>query len=52
MGFKQRGLLGDVPIYIGGLSTKMTEIYDRYADSVPRLLPNISLLHSRLALTS
>ena len=46
MGFKQRGLLGDVPIYIGGLSTKMTEIYDRYADSVPRLLPNISLLHS------
>lgn len=46
MGFKQRGLLGDVPIYIGGLSTKMTEIYDRYASSTPRLLPNISLLHA------
>ena len=44
--FKQRGLLGDVPIYIGGLSTKMTEIYDRYADSTPRLLPGISLLHT------
>ncbi len=44
--FKQRGLLGDVPIYIGGLSTKMTEIYDRFADSAPRLLPGISLLHS------
>ena len=44
--FKQRGLLGDVPIYIGGLSTKMTEIYDRFADSTPRLLPGISLLHS------
>ena len=46
MQFKQRGLLGDVPIYIGGLSTKMTEIYDRYADSTPRLLAGISLLHS------
>ena len=46
MQFKQRGLMGDVPIYIGGLSTKMTEIYDRYAASAPRRLPNISLLHS------
>ena len=46
MNFKAKGLLGDVPIYIGGLSTKMTEIYDRYAASVPRLLPNISLLHA------
>ena len=46
LNFKQRGLLGDVPIYIGGLSTKMTEIYDRYASSTPRKLPNVSLLHS------
>lgn len=46
LNFKQRGLLGDVPIYIGGLSTKMTEIYDRYASSTPRKLPNVSLLHA------
>ena len=44
--FKQAGLLGDVPIYIGGLSTKMTEIYDKFASSTPRLLPGISLLHA------
>ncbi len=44
MRFKQAGLLGDVPIYIGGLSTKMTEIYDKFAASTPRLLPGISLL--------
>ncbi len=46
MRFKQAGLLGDVPIYIGGLSTKMTEIYDKFASSTPRLLPGISLLHT------
>ena len=39
--FKQQGLLGDVPIYIGGLSTKMTEIYDRFAGSTPRRLPGV-----------
>ena len=44
--FKQKGLLGDVPIYIGGLGTKMTEVYDRYASSAPRLLPGLSLLHT------
>ncbi len=46
LGFKQRGLLGEVPIYIGGLSTKMTEAYDRFANGVPRRLPGVSLLHS------
>ena len=44
--FKQKGLLGDVPIYIGGLGTKMTEVYDRFASSAPRLLPGLSLLHT------
>jgi Cft2 family RNA processing exonuclease len=44
--YKQRGLLGDVPVYIGGLSTKMTEIYDRFAGSTPRRLQGLSLLHS------
>ena len=43
---KQRGLLGEVPIYIGGLGTKMTEIYDKFAASSPRLLPGLSLLDS------
>jgi Cft2 family RNA processing exonuclease len=46
MQFKQRGLLGEVPIYIGGLSTKMTEIYDRFTSSVPRRLPGLSLLNT------
>jgi Cft2 family RNA processing exonuclease len=44
--YKQRGLLGDVPVYIGGLSTKMTEVYDRFAASTPRRLQGLSLLHS------
>ena len=29
--FRRAKLLGDVPVYIGGLSIKMTEIYDRRA---------------------
>ena len=29
--FKRSQLISDVPIYIGGLSSKMTEIYDRRA---------------------
>lgn len=47
MGFRQKGLLSpDVPIYIGGLGTKMTETYDRFArgSSAPRRLPGVSLL--------
>ena len=41
---KEKGLLGEVPIYISGLGAKMTEIYDKYASSSPRLLPKVSLL--------
>ncbi len=47
LGFRQRGLLSpSVPIYIGGLGTKMTEIYDRFARgaSAPRRLPGVHLL--------
>ena len=44
--YKQQKLLGDVPVYIGGLSTKMTEVYDRFAASTPRRLQGLSLLHS------
>ena len=43
---KEKGLLGDVPIYIGGLGAKMSEIYDKFAASSPRLLPGVSLLHA------
>ncbi|MBV9127881.1 MAG: MBL fold metallo-hydrolase [Verrucomicrobia bacterium] len=47
--FRRRGLLDpEVPIYIGGLSTKMTEIYDSFARAgeavAPRKLPGIGLL--------
>lgn len=41
--FKRNRLIGDVPIYIGGLSSKMTEIYDRRANQSPRVLPRLQL---------
>jgi Cft2 family RNA processing exonuclease len=36
--------LGDCPIYIGGLSSKMTEIYDRRANMSRRQLPRVQLM--------
>ena len=36
--------LGEFPVYIGGLSVKMTEIYDRRALTSRRLLPRLQLL--------
>ena len=42
--FKREQLLDDVPIYIGGLSSKMTEIYDRRANMNRRMLPRLQLL--------
>jgi Cft2 family RNA processing exonuclease len=41
--FKRQKLLGDFPIYIGGLSAKMTEIYDRRANRAARVLPRLQL---------
>src|SRR6476659_7380122 len=41
--FKRAKLIEDVPIYIGGLSSKMTEIYDRRANTSPRVLPRLQL---------
>ncbi len=41
--FKKRGLIPDVPIYFGGLSSKITAIYDKLADSTPRLMPGYRL---------
>ncbi|MGI8890558.1 MAG: MBL fold metallo-hydrolase [Chthoniobacterales bacterium] len=41
--FKRAKLIDDVPIYIGGLSSKMTEIYDRRANQTARVLPRLQL---------
>jgi Cft2 family RNA processing exonuclease len=42
--FRRQKLLGEFPIYIGGLSVKMTEIYDRRALTTRRLLPRLQLM--------
>jgi predicted metal-dependent RNase len=42
--FRRVKLLNEFPLYIGGLSTKMTEIYDRRALTTRRLLPRLQLL--------
>ncbi|CAN5573209.1 MBL fold metallo-hydrolase [soil metagenome] len=41
--FKRAKMIEDVPIYIGGLSSKMTEIYDRRANHTRRVLPRLQL---------
>jgi len=41
---KEEGSLPDVPMTIGGLSTKMTAIYDRYAENPNRKRPNFRIL--------
>ena len=42
--FRREKLLGDFPLYIGGLSTGMTEIYDERSGSTRRQLPRVQLL--------
>ncbi len=42
--FRREKLLGEFPVYIGGLSVKMTEIYDRRALTTRRVLPRLQLL--------
>jgi len=42
--FRREKLLGNFPVYIGGLSAKMTEIYDRRAHKTPRQWPRLQLL--------
>lgn len=42
--FKRANLLQDCPIYIGGLSAKMTEIYDARSGMSRRQLPRLELL--------
>ena len=43
--FKAEGLIPEhTPVFIGGLSTKMTMIYDSFADSTRRHRPNFEIL--------
>lgn len=42
--FRRRDLLRDVPVYIGGLSTKLTEIFDRLSHETARSQPELKLL--------
>ncbi len=39
------GQLASVPIYIGGLSTKLTTIYDSHCEDLQRQYPELQLLH-------
>ena len=42
--FRREKLLGEFPVYIGGLSVKISEIYDRRALTTRRLMPRVQLL--------
>ena len=42
--FRRENLLRDFPVYIGGLSSKMTEIYDRRAHMTRRQFPRLQLM--------
>lgn len=46
-GMQQQGVLPrGLPVYIGGLSTKLTEIYDKLACQWPRQKPDLQLLNT------
>jgi Cft2 family RNA processing exonuclease len=42
--FRRQRLLAEFPIYIGGLSSKFTDIYDRRAHTTRRQLPRLKLM--------
>jgi Cft2 family RNA processing exonuclease len=42
--FRRQNSVRDCPIYIGGLSAKISEIYDRHAQQSRRQLPQLQLL--------
>ena len=42
--FRREQLLGEFPIYIGGLSSKMTDVYDRRSGMSRRQLPRLQLM--------
>ncbi len=41
---RESGEIPECPVYIGGLSTKMTIIFDKFADSVRRNFPGFEIL--------
>lgn len=41
--FREQGLIPPAPIYFGGLGAKITQAYDRLADTTPRRLPGLRL---------
>ena len=41
---QEKGDLPEIPIFIGGLSTKMTKIYDSFAKNSPRILTEFQIL--------
>jgi Cft2 family RNA processing exonuclease len=43
---KRAGTLRDCPVYIGGLSTKITEIVDKLRNDVPRQHPGLDLMEA------
>ncbi|MEI8233824.1 MAG: MBL fold metallo-hydrolase [Verrucomicrobiota bacterium] len=44
-GMQERGVIPrGLPVYIGGLSAKLTELYDKLAGQTPRLRPTLQLL--------
>src|SRR4029078_6283129 len=42
--FRRQRLLPEFPIYIGGLSSKFTDIYDRRSHATRRQLPRLKLM--------
>lgn len=48
---KESGRLPDAPVYIGGLSTKMTIIYDKFSDSTRRMCPGFKILRDMNPIT-
>ena len=49
--FRKRGLFPECPVYIGGLSTKLTDIYDRLSSASFRQHTNLDILESVAPIT-
>lgn len=48
---KGAGRLPDVPVYIGGLSTKMTIVYDKFSETTRRMVPGFKILRDMNPIT-
>jgi Cft2 family RNA processing exonuclease len=42
---EREGIIPPTPLYVGGLSSKITAVYDTLAEQVPRNLPKLRLMH-------